>query len=46
VLLALQDGSISGTTLLVEEELPKDRPQAVAPPPAPFVPSARRHGRR
>jgi hypothetical protein len=47
VLLALQDGSISGTTLLVEEELPKDK----APPPAPlaeppFVPPARRHGRR
>jgi NAD(P)-dependent dehydrogenase (short-subunit alcohol dehydrogenase family) len=50
VLLALQEGSISGTTLLVEEELPKDKPQASAPvaesPPAPFVPPARRHGRR
>jgi NAD(P)-dependent dehydrogenase (short-subunit alcohol dehydrogenase family) len=47
VLLALQDGSISGTTLLVEEELPKDKPVAVPAPvvvPA-FVP-ARRHGRR
>ena len=47
VLLALQDGSISGTTLLVEEELSKDKPVAVSAPvlvPA-FVP-ARRHGRR
>jgi NAD(P)-dependent dehydrogenase (short-subunit alcohol dehydrogenase family) len=47
VLLALRDGSISGTTLLVEEELPKDKPQpapVIEPPPAP-VP-ARRHGRR
>jgi NAD(P)-dependent dehydrogenase (short-subunit alcohol dehydrogenase family) len=47
VLLALQDGSISGTTLLVEEELSKDKPPAPQPePPAPFVPPARRHGRR
>jgi NAD(P)-dependent dehydrogenase (short-subunit alcohol dehydrogenase family) len=47
VLLALQDDSISGTTLLVEEELSKDKPPAPPPaPPAPFVPSARRHGRR
>jgi NAD(P)-dependent dehydrogenase (short-subunit alcohol dehydrogenase family) len=47
VLLALQEGSISGTTLLVEEELPKDKAQPpVAEPPAPFVPPARRHGRR
>jgi hypothetical protein len=47
VLLALQDGSISGTTLLVEEELPKDKPPAPpAPSPAPFVPPGRRHGRR
>jgi NAD(P)-dependent dehydrogenase (short-subunit alcohol dehydrogenase family) len=47
VLLALQDGSISGTTLLVEEELPKDKPQAAAPvaEPPPATPS-RRHGRR
>ena len=47
VLLALQDASISGTTLLVEEELPKDKPVPVPAPvlvPA-FVP-ARRHGRR
>jgi hypothetical protein len=47
VLLALQEGSISGTTLLVEEELPKDKPSApepVAEPP--FVPPTRRHGRR
>jgi NAD(P)-dependent dehydrogenase (short-subunit alcohol dehydrogenase family) len=50
VLLALQDGSISGTTLLVEEERPHDKPPApepaVAPPLPPFVPPARRHGRR
>ena len=49
VLLALQDGSISGTTLLVEEELPKDKPQApepVAEPLPPFVQPTRRHGRR
>ena len=49
VLLALQEGSISGTTLLVEEELPKDKPQAPEPvvePLPPFVPPARRHGRR
>jgi NAD(P)-dependent dehydrogenase (short-subunit alcohol dehydrogenase family) len=50
VLLALQDGSISGTTLLVDEELPKGKlpdPQAVAEPPlAPFVQPTRRHGRR
>jgi len=50
VLLALKEGSITGTTLLVEEELPKDKPHASAPaaepPPAPFVPPARRQGRR
>ncbi len=48
VLLALQEESISGTTLLVEEEVPKDKAQApvVEPPPAPFVPPARRTGRR
>ncbi len=46
VLLALQDISISGTTLLVEEELPTDKPQAPAPVAVPFVPPARRHGRR
>jgi NAD(P)-dependent dehydrogenase (short-subunit alcohol dehydrogenase family) len=48
VLLALQEGSISGTTLLVEEELPKDKAPApvVEPPPAPFVPAARRRGGR
>jgi NAD(P)-dependent dehydrogenase (short-subunit alcohol dehydrogenase family) len=47
VLLALQDGSISGTTLLVEEELPKDKPPAPAPvAEPPFVPPTRRHGRR
>ena len=46
VLLALQDISISGTTLLVEEELPTDKPQAAAPVAVPFVPPTRRHGRR
>ena len=46
VLLALQDSSISGSTLLVEEELPTDKPQAPAAVAAPFVPPARRHGRR
>jgi NAD(P)-dependent dehydrogenase (short-subunit alcohol dehydrogenase family) len=49
VLLALQEGSISGTTLLVEEELPKGKPPALEPvaaPLAPFVPPVRRHGRR
>ena len=45
VLLALQDGNISGTTLLVEEELPLDKPQAPAPV-VPLAPPARRHGRR
>jgi len=49
VLLALQDSSISGTTLLVEEELPKDKSQP-APlaeqPLEPFVPPARRNARR
>jgi NAD(P)-dependent dehydrogenase (short-subunit alcohol dehydrogenase family) len=49
VLLALQDSSITGTTLLVEEELPKDKPvppEPVAEPLAPFVPAGRRHARR
>ena len=46
VLLALQEGSISGTTLLVEEELPKDKPQAPLQLPAPPVERTRRHGRR
>jgi NAD(P)-dependent dehydrogenase (short-subunit alcohol dehydrogenase family) len=46
VLLALQESSISGTTLLVEEELSKDKPQPPAPQPEPPVQSARRHGRR
>ncbi len=49
VLLALLDASIHGTTLLVDEELPKDKPQPPVPelePLAPFVPTARRHGRR
>jgi NAD(P)-dependent dehydrogenase (short-subunit alcohol dehydrogenase family) len=48
VLLALQERSISGTTLLVDEELPKDKPQpaVVVEPVAPFVPPGRRHGRR
>jgi len=49
VLLALQDTTISGTTLLVEEELPQSKPQALAPdaaPLAPFVQPTRRHGRR
>ncbi|WP_342616318.1 SDR family NAD(P)-dependent oxidoreductase [Rhodoferax sp. GW822-FHT02A01] len=46
VLLALQEGSISGTTLLVEEELPKDKPQAPALPPEPPAEPVRRHGRR
>ncbi len=44
VLLALQDSRISGITLLVEEELPKDKPAPVAVPPA--APPSRRHGRR
>jgi NAD(P)-dependent dehydrogenase (short-subunit alcohol dehydrogenase family) len=50
VLLALQDSSISGTTLLVEEELPTGKPQVAVPVVeaalAPFVPPGRRHGRR
>ena len=50
VLLALQEGSISGTTLLVEEEVSQAKPQAAAPEPepplAPFVPAGRRQGRR
>jgi NAD(P)-dependent dehydrogenase (short-subunit alcohol dehydrogenase family) len=46
VLLALQEGSISGTTLLVEEELPKDKPQAPVLPPEPPAEPVRRHGRR
>jgi NAD(P)-dependent dehydrogenase (short-subunit alcohol dehydrogenase family) len=49
VLLALQDGSISGTTLLVDEELPKGKPptpEPVAEPLAPFVQPTRRAGRR
>ena len=46
VLLALQESSISGTTLLVEEELPKDKPQAAALPPEPPAEPVRRHGRR
>ena len=43
VLLALQDTSISGITLLVEEEQPKDKPAPVAVPPAQ---PTRRNGRR
>ena len=47
VLLALQESSISGTTLLVEEELSQNKPQAPEPAPqAPAAPAGRRHGRR
>jgi len=47
VLLALQESSISGTTLLVEEELSQSKPAAPAPvvEPPPATPS-RRHGYR
>jgi hypothetical protein len=42
----LQESSISGTTLLVEEELPHEKPQApVVVEPVPAAPVSRR-GRR